>query len=139
MNIDVQFPVGRFLKSEEIPAAGVALTISRVTGETLGEGAEAEHKPVLWFTETTKGLVVNVTNRNNLKAAFGPETDSWIGQQVVLVTEPTFFQGKARRGIRIYRAPQPSPVAIQPAAIPLAPSTPPPVVFSGAAPVATAR
>lgn len=91
----------KYIKSDEIQGRQVTLTISHVVMEDVGMGTDLKRKPICYFQGQEKGLVLNVTNRLMMKEAFGDETDNWTGKKVILYTEPTMFQGKPVRGLRV--------------------------------------
>ena len=73
-----------FLKADEFPdGAAVTVTISGVDVALFGE--QDEEKLVLDIGKG-KGLVLNKTNCGNCLQVFGPETDNWIGKQIMLST-----------------------------------------------------
>lgn len=93
---------------------GTILTISGSEIVLVGQGEDASHKPVLYFEEVNKGLVLNKTNANVLTAMFkSDDTDDWIGKQIKLYSKDVEYQGKMVRGIRVNSRP---PAPAQPAA-----------------------
>jgi hypothetical protein len=118
MDINSAFP-SKYLKADtDIPDGGdLKLTISGVEMATVGQGVDAEEKPVVFFDETTKGLVLNVTNKNTLVGLFGTDTDEWVGKRVALFATEVDFQGRQTLAIRIrMRAPKAKPVPVAAAA-----------------------
>lgn len=82
------------------------LTIADVTEELLGRGARQDVKCFLWFNESPKGLQLNKTRVTILEAAFGPDSDLWVGQRVRLSFDPTVeFGGRAVGGVRLQTPP----------------------------------
>jgi hypothetical protein len=57
-------------------------------------------KPVAYFEGKDKGLVLNKTNSNTISAAYGDETDDWVGAEIVLYETMVEFQGQRKPGIR---------------------------------------
>ena len=55
--------------------------IARVSQELMRDG---QKKYVVSFVGKHKGLVLNVTNGKRLAAAFGKNTDAWIGKEIEL-------------------------------------------------------
>lgn len=53
--------------------------------EKVGQGTQAEDKPVLKFRETPKGLVLNKTRANALASLFGE--DDLVGKRIALGVE----------------------------------------------------
>jgi hypothetical protein len=116
MDINSAFP-SKWLKADsDIPDDGdLKLTISDVKMERVGQGQDAEDKPVVYFDETDKGLVLNVTNKNTLVQLYGTDTDEWAGKRVSLFATEVDFQGRQTLAIRIrMRAPKAKPVPVGP-------------------------
>jgi hypothetical protein len=121
MNIDEQYGENKYLKAEELDE-DMVVTIRGVKVETLGQGKDAEEKPVVYFKELPKGLALNKTNATTIKTLYGPETDDWKGQKITLFATEVDFQGRQVMAIRVRsRAPsskpkpkpQPAPVAAE--------------------------
>jgi hypothetical protein len=115
MNIDEQYGENKYLKAEELDE-DIVVTIRGVKVETLGQGKDAEEKPVVYFKELPKGLALNKTNATTIKTLYGPETDDWKGQRITLFATEVDFQGRQVMAIRVRsRAPggkpKPKPVA----------------------------
>src|SRR5690242_16479837 len=88
----------KFIKAEDIKRP-IALTISVVAEETMGDG---EKKPVCYFKELEKGLVLNITNWDMLEHITGcPDSDDWGSTKVLLDTELTRYRGTPTKGIRV--------------------------------------
>lgn len=103
MNINEAFPT-KYLKSSDIdglPTKEATVLISSVMIEDVGTQQAPEHKPIVHFQGADKGMVLNKTNALAMEMAFGPETDRWIGQKVVVFTQPVMFQGKQVQGLRL--------------------------------------
>lgn len=116
MNIQNAFP-SKWLKSGDIPEdSDMLLTIARVEVETVGQGDEAEQKPVIYFEETEKGMVLNKTNADTISKLHTPETDNWIGKRIALFATEVDFAGKQTLALRVrLRAPQVAkPSAVKP-------------------------
>ena len=60
-----------------------------------------EHKPVLYFQNHERGIVLNKTNSSIIADMYGEETDDWPGKRVVLYPARVEFQGKIVDAIRI--------------------------------------
>jgi hypothetical protein len=95
MRISGAFP-SEYLKAADLQGRQVTVKISRVEMKDIGE----EVKPVLYLEGKDKGLVLNKTNANSISAAYGDETDEWIGQEIVLYETAVEFQGRRVQGIR---------------------------------------
>ena len=97
MNINNAFPA-TFLKAADLLGQQVNVTISKVTLEDVGSG---EMKPILHFLNKEKGCVLNKTNAFLIAEAYGPETDGWVGQSIILSSHKVSFQGKLVDGLHI--------------------------------------
>ena len=83
-----------------------ALRIKSVTAEMVRRGNGQEQRPVVWFTNHEKGLVLNKTNLRTLKGAFGDNMETWKGKVIVIYPTQTDFGGKVVDALRI-RIPPP--------------------------------
>jgi len=84
----------------------VVLTITDVTEELLGRGAHQDVKCFLWFKEHPKGLQLNKLRVTTLEAAFGPDSDLWVGKRVRLSFDATVrFGDRAVGGVRLQTPP----------------------------------
>lgn len=110
MNINNAFP-SKYLKSGDLPENGdLALTIKEVSLETVGQDADAEQKPIVYFDETDKGMVLNKTNALTIANLYGPETSGWTGKRIALFATEVDFAGKQTLAIRVrLRAPAAPP------------------------------
>ena len=97
----------KFLKQGDV-GTGMLMTVEGCDKHNVAkDGAEPEMKWCLTFEESDKPLVLNSTNIQLCERVFGSDdTDVWIGQKIVLYTDPNIsFQGKVVGGIRV-RAPK---------------------------------
>lgn len=83
MNIDQAFP-SQYVASSELPPEGVPVTITRIQIEDLKNERGSSRKPVLYFVNCTKGMVLNKTNARLIAAQHGKEMDSWIGKTITI-------------------------------------------------------
>jgi hypothetical protein len=104
MNIDQAFP-SNYLKSSDVPGdpgeGELVYTITNVKVEDMGQDEDAERKPVLYFREIDKGMVLNKTNASVVKGLYGPETDDWTGERVTIYIAEVTFQGRLVPALRI--------------------------------------
>ena len=91
------FP-SKYLKSSDVKTKQRIATISHLETETVGQ--DKKEKPVLYFEDGVKPMVVNRTNFEELEAAFG-DSDEWPGHKVKVYCAPTQYQGKRVDGIRV--------------------------------------
>jgi len=100
MRISGAFP-SDYLKAADMQGRPFVLTMKAVIIDKIGD----DQKPVVFFNETEKGLVLNKTNANNISVVYGDETDVWVGKQIELYPATTDFQGRTVDCVRV-RAPQ---------------------------------
>jgi hypothetical protein len=100
MKISESFPA-RFFKTDDVPSE-VEVTITECKKEDVtGSNDPADKKPVLYFSDKKRGLVLNRTNAGILAEAFGDESDNWQGQRVTLYPTTTLYMGKNVPCVRI--------------------------------------
>ncbi len=82
------------------------LTIKAFRVEKVGD----EQKPVVFFAEDERGLVLNITNGNSIEDIAGSaDPATWTGKRIVLYKTETEMKGKRTDCIRV-RAPKPGAV-----------------------------
>lgn len=89
-----------YLRKEEIDG-DQELTISSVEVEEVGP--EKDPKPVMYFKEIEKGMIIgSKAVLNTLIDAFGDETDEWVGKKITVYVDPNVaFKGKRIGGLRV--------------------------------------
>jgi len=102
MKIGSVFP-SKYLRAADLGGRTVPVTMDVVQVEPLGDD---EEKPVLYFAGKAKGLVLNRTNAEVIAAAYGEETDGWIGKPIELYPDKTHFGGRLVDCLRV-RVPTP--------------------------------
>ncbi len=89
---------GSHLKQDDVPTP-IVLAVGWVQMETLGQGADAETKPVLHFTnQHIKPMVLNFWNWNVLETAYGEDSDMWLNKPVEVYVDPNVMFGAKRVG-----------------------------------------
>lgn len=101
MLISAAFP-SNYIKAADLQNQNVMVVIERIQIEDVGD----ETKPVLYFQNKAKGMVLNKTNANNIALVYGDETDDWLGKELVLYPTMVDFQGRSVPAIRV-RVPAP--------------------------------
>ena len=102
MSIFKLFP-SKYLKPHDIED-GEIVTIKAVMVERVG--VDQEEKPIVFFNEHDKGVILNKTNAEAIAKVFGEEEDDWPGKRLALVTVPSRTpQGEATTSIRMKPAP----------------------------------
>jgi len=94
----------RYLAADaDVPEEGqLIVTFEKIEIEELGQGADAEDKPVAYFKETKKGLVLNKTNWAQIaKVLNADDSDDWIGRKIALFSTDVSFGKEMKRGIRV--------------------------------------
>jgi hypothetical protein len=86
-----------YLKAADLRGTTVRATISNVEMEKLGN----DTRPVVYFQNKEKGLVLNKTNANNISLVYGDDTDDWIGKAIQLYPTMTDYQGRSVECIRV--------------------------------------
>ena len=91
------FP-SRYVKASDLKGKPLELKMSNVEMEDLGQG---DLKPVLYFVDRKKGLVLNKTNGNNIAKAYGDSADGWVHKPVVIYPTEVDFRGESVAAIRV--------------------------------------
>jgi len=89
----------------------VRLTITGCSIEEIGRGADKAKQLSLLFRETSKRLVLNMTNAKAIAQAYGEELDDWSGKLIELYPDRTSFGGKM---VDCLRAKAARPAATEP-------------------------
>lgn len=113
MDIRTAFP-SKWLNVHDLKGTPRTLSIRDVSVEKIGD----DTKPVIWFVGAQKGFGLNKTCASMLERLFGPETNAWIGQNVVLYPTTTEFKGDVVDCIRVRGAAADPAVTPEPAAMP---------------------
>jgi len=95
----------KYFKAADIPQEK-KLRIKDVTEEEIGVGRDKERKLCVWFTNDTRGLVLNRTNNRTLRGAFGDACDGWKGKIIVVFPTQDDFRGRMVPALRV-RIPSP--------------------------------
>ena len=100
MNINDAFP-SKYLKAGDLKGQAHILTIDRCVMEDVGGQGSSEHKPVLYFRGTEKGVVLNKTNGGVVSYLYGPETEAWAGKQIEVYPDTVLFNNQMVPCIRL--------------------------------------
>lgn len=101
MKMSELFP-SKYLKAADLQGRTIRATIEKIGIEDLsGEGKPGETKPVLYFRDRKKLLVLNKTNGMTLAQALGDDTDSWIGKEIEIFPTQTQMQGNVVSCLRV--------------------------------------
>lgn len=89
LNDELMFP-SDYLSAVEFKGRDVTLTISKVEkAELQMRGGVKKVKPILYFAETAKKLVCNVTNAESIAVLYGSKAETWIGKRVTFYPTTT--------------------------------------------------
>ena len=109
MRISSAFP-SQYLRAADLQDRPVRVVMDHVVLEEIG----SEQKPILYFRDKEKGLVLNKTNANAIAQRYGDDTDGWTEGEIELFPTVVDFQGKSVDAIRV-RIPR-APAVARPAA-----------------------
>ena len=101
MKMSEAFP-GKYLKAADLQGREATKRIAYCEKEKVGQNGDI--KPVLHFTGEHQGLVLNKTNACSLSAAYGDDSESWRGREIVLYPATVDFAGKPTPTIRVRAA-----------------------------------
>lgn len=126
LNISDLFPV-RWLSVKDIEAAGNVFTINGISNEKMWvPGAnEFQTKPVIWFLEVEKGLILNATNGRRIAEIYGDALEGWIGQRIGLFLQAGVYSPHDRKKVKAIRVRAEAPTSEQPQQPAPAPVAPP--------------
>ena len=96
MKLDDVFP-STYLKSSDLQSEDVVFTIRSVERKEFDD----EPKPICWFEETSKGLVLNRTNFKSIAKLHGDDSEDWHGQRITLFGTEVTFRGTPTTAIRV--------------------------------------
>ena len=90
----------QWLAKEDVSLTGTELTIAGVSQEEIGQ--DKDRKFALHFKFGAKPLILNKTNTRILAVLFGPNSDNWMGKQIVAYNDPTVgYAGQMTGGVRL--------------------------------------
>lgn len=101
----------RYATGHDLNGKAYTLTIERVQLEEMrpNHNAPAEMKPVIYFENSEKGVIMSRTMAYQVAGVVGSEdTLDWPGQRITIYPQPMMVAGKQRVGIRA-RAPSNGP------------------------------
>ena len=96
----------KYLKGEHLRGKKPTVTIAEIAFEEMHATGKAEQKPVCYFREGKKGLVLSPTNQRTLRALFGDDIAGCINKRVQLEAIAMRVAGRDTLPVRINPAPQ---------------------------------
>lgn len=117
MKISQVFP-SKYLIAADLNGKSFTLHIKTVTlDDMVTHDNKKVKKPVVWFVEAKKGLVINVTNAKIIVALYGDETDGWTGKSIAIYPTRVKAFGEMQDCIRVREelpaTPKPVATAVQ--------------------------
>lgn len=100
MRISESYP-SKYVRADDLGGQDRTVKIRACVEEELGQGAERVVKPVLYFDNREKGLVLNKMNATAIAEDYGDDTGAWTGRDIVLFVQKVTFQGKLTPAIRV--------------------------------------
>lgn len=93
----------QYIKASDLPQGKeVPVRISRIQeGEFEDEKRGKIHKLIVFFEGKEKGLVLNKTNATTIAAAYGPESDTWVGKNIFLYSTKVSFGDNMVDAVRV--------------------------------------
>ncbi len=92
------FP-SNYLKAADLNNRTIKLKIDKVIFEEIGQNKDK--KPVMYFADVKKGLVLNKTNATTIGAAHGDQMEGWAGKEIELFSTMVPYQGQNVAAIRV--------------------------------------
>ena len=82
---DLLFP-SRYVKAADLRGRDCVVVIDKIAPreELIMAGGVVEEKPVMYFRDKDKALVLNKTNCQIIASIYGSEITSWIGKPITL-------------------------------------------------------
>lgn len=101
MKLGEMFP-SDYIKHDDLPEGqSVKLVITGIEMGEVGQGKEAETKPIMSFKGQEKKLVLNKTNGSAIAYLYGEDADAWIGETIFIKRATTDFAGKIVDCVRV--------------------------------------
>jgi hypothetical protein len=102
MKMDTQaYTEGRFLRGQDVVHKPRVDIIDRVDEEHLKDGSGTTTKKLVAYLKSGKAAVLNKGNIRTLQAAFGTDSDRWLGQKVRFVSERMMVSGRPVDALRV--------------------------------------
>ena len=96
MRLDDIYP-SIYMRADDLKGEDVVFTIREVDRREFDDGT----KPVCWFEESSKGLILNRTNFKSIVKLHGAESDDWQGKLITLFGTEVAFRGTPTLAIRV--------------------------------------
>lgn len=79
------------------------LTVAKVVGGEVGgqQGRPVTKKPIVYFQEAKKPMILNKTNGKTIAAMYGKDTEQWVGKKITLYVGQCDVAGETMDCLRI--------------------------------------
>ena len=107
----------KYLTGKHLQGRSATLTIAEVTEEEVYSQSERGKVPVpvMYFSETKKGLILTPTNQDKLESLFGDDIGACLDQRIILEPHTMNVGGQTRTVARIAgKAPPRTPPNLPP-------------------------
>jgi hypothetical protein len=91
----------KWLTVGDLEGAERVVTIEKVEPGMVGEGKDAERKPIVWFEGERKPFAANKTCAKVIAGLFGRDTEEWVGKSITLFPTTTEYAGDTVPCIRV--------------------------------------
>jgi len=100
--IDEFFP-SNYLRATDLGGKEHDVTIDRVESDVFENDGRKQKKPIVFFRDNAKPLVVNKTNFQLIAKACGEDSKDWPGKSICIYPVMVSFRGKVQEAIRVKR------------------------------------
>ena len=92
----------RYATGDDLAGKHISLTIARVVMESMhaAPGTPASDKPVVYFVNAVKGIILTPPLARQIAEILGDETDTWTGKRITIYPVPMRVAGIDRIAIR---------------------------------------
>ena len=98
---DVYASESSWVKASDLQKQKHRVVISAIELREMENNGRKERKLELQFQGRDKSLLLNKTNSDTIAYIHGPDTDAWIGKEIVLFPTMVDFQGRSVEAIRV--------------------------------------
>jgi hypothetical protein len=91
----------KWFRCADLDGEDRVMTIEKVKAGTVGQGEDAESKPILWFAGVRQPFAANKTNGKTISTLYGRDTEAWIGKKITLFPTTTEYGGETVECIRV--------------------------------------
>lgn len=102
MKVSDMFPA-KYLSASDLHGKAVPVTIRGVEYDEMRDPKSGKKilKPVVYFKDKVKGLVLNKTNAFAIAGLLGDDTEQWKGGKIMIYPDRTMVAGTEKDCIRV--------------------------------------